>query len=202
MAISSGVAMTGSDQRGIALCPLDSPLVSLEKPGLWWWSMDFIPKKSTVFVNLYNNMWNTNFPLWQQGSWSNRVRFWPLLNEKTSESLAVQSMEARLPLLAASANSKTGTLPKTFTGLTLSRQGVLVTAFGNDPDGNPGTLLRVWEQAGNGGELLVSLPKGMKASKASPANLRGVKTGEPITIKDGTFSLNLGAYAPASFVIE
>jgi hypothetical protein len=201
MAISSGVAMTGSDQRGVALCPLDSPLISLEKPGLWWWSMDFVPKTSSVFVNLYNNMWNTNFPLWQEGSWSNRVRFWPLLNEKASESLAVQSMEARLPLLAASANSKAGPLPTTFTGLTLSRKGVMVTAFGADPDGNSGTLLRVWEQAGNGGEILVTLPKGMKASKATPVNLRGVKTGEPVTIKDGTFTLNLGAYAPASFVL-
>jgi hypothetical protein len=202
MAISSGVAMTGSDQLGVALCPLDSPLVSLEKPGLWWWSMDFIPKKSTVFVNLYNNMWNTNFPLWQEGSWSNRVRFWPLLNEKTSENLAIKSMEARLPLLAASANGKAGPLAASATGLTLSRKGVLVTAFGNDPDGNPGTLLRVWEQAGNAGELLVTLPKGMNASKATPVTLRGVKTGDPITINDGRFTLNLGAYAPTSYVLE
>jgi alpha-mannosidase len=201
MAVASGVAMTRTDQTGMALCPLDSPLVSLEKPGLWWWSMDFVPKKSTVFVNLYNNMWNTNFPLWQEGSWSNRVRFWPLLNEKSSESLAVKSMEARLPLQAASANSKAGPLAATATGLTLSRKGVLVTAFGIDPDGNPGTLLRVWEQAGNGGELLVTLPKGMNASKATPVNLRGEKTGESITINDGTFKLNLGAYAPASFVL-
>jgi hypothetical protein len=202
MAISSGVAMTGSDQRGVGLCPLDSPLVSLEKPGLWWWSMDFVPKKSTAFINLYNNVWNTNFPLWQEGSWSNRVRFWPLLNEKASESLVIKSMEARLPLLAASANNKAGPLAASSIGLTLSRKGVLVTAFGNDPDGNPGTLLRVWEQAGNAGELLVTLPKGMNASKASPVTLRGVKTGNPIPINNGRFTLNLGAYAPASYVIE
>ena len=202
MAITSGVAMTGSDQSGIALCPLDSPLVSLEKPGLWWWSMDFVPKKSSVFINLYNNMWNTNFPLWQEGSWANRIRFWPLFNEKASESLATQSMEARLPLMAASANSKAGSLPASSPGLMLSRKGVMVTAFGADPDGNSGTLLRVWEQTGNAGSLLVTLPKGMKASKASPVNLRGEKTGEPITIKDGTFAVTLGAYAPASFVLD
>jgi hypothetical protein len=202
MAVSSGVAMIDAEQRGVALCPIDSPLVSLEKPGLWWWSMDFVPRKPTLFVNLYNNMWNTNFPLWQEGSWSNRVRFWPLLNEKASESLAVKSMEARLPLLAASANSKAGPLAATATGLTLSRKGVGVTAFGNDPDGNPGTLLRVWEQAGSAGELLVTLPKGMNAAKATPVNLRGEITGAPITINDGRFKLNLGAYAPASFVLD
>lgn len=202
MAISSGVAMTCADQSGVALCPLDSPLVSLERPGLWWWSIDFVPTKASVFVNLYNNMWNTNFPLWQEGSWSNRVRFWPLRSQKASESLAVQSMEARLPLLAATANSKAGPLATTSRGLTLSRPGVLVTAFGRDPDGNPGTLLRVWEQSGNAGELLVTLPKGISASKAMPVNLRGAKTGEPITIKEGVFSLYLAAYAPASFVLE
>jgi hypothetical protein len=202
MAISSGVAMTGADQGGVALCPLDSPLVSLEKPGLWWWSMDFVPKKSTVFVNLYNNMWNTNFPLWQQGSWSNRVRFWPLHNEMTSENLAIKSMEARLPLLAAWANSKAGPLETTATGLTLSRKGVLLTAFGGDPDGNPGTLLRVWEQAGRSGEITVRLPTAMKVTKATPVNLRGIVSGATLAVTGDQFSFPLGAYAPASFVLE
>jgi hypothetical protein len=193
--VASGVAITGSDNHSVALCPLDSPLVSLAKPGLWWWSMDFVPKTPTVFVNLYNNKWNTNFPLWQEGSWSERVRFWP-----TGE-LAAPGSEARVPLLAATADGTAGTLPPTQAGLSVSRPGVLVTAFGANPDG-PGTLLRVWEQTGTAGEVLVTLPAGAKFSTATPINLRGEKSGAPIRIGDGKLTLNLRAFAPVSYALN
>lgn len=202
MAVTTGVAMTGEGQNGLALCPLDSPLVSLDHPGLWQWSIDFVPKRASVFVNLYNNMWNTNFPLWQEGSWKNRVRFWPLQKGSAQENLAVTSWEVRLPLLAAAVNTKAGTLPKTGEGLSLSRKGVLVTAFGEDPDKNAGTLLRVWEQSGQSGEVTVRLPAAMKVTKATPVNLRGVVSGPPLAVNNGLLSFTLGAYAPASFVLE
>ncbi len=164
-AVSTGVAITGADKTGVALCPLDSPLVSLDRPGLWKWSLDFVPQRPTVFVNLYNNMWNTNFRFWQEGAWDQCVRFWPLSKGTNPvEDLAVHAWEARLPLQAATAGWLPGTLPASQTGLTLSRRGVLVTAFGDDPDGNPGTLLRVWEQSGKSGELAVTLPHGLKAT--------------------------------------
>ena len=67
-------------------------------------------------------MWNTNFPLWQEGS----------------------------------------------------REGILVTAFGANPDG-------------------------IKFQKAQPVNLRGEKEGDPVNLKNGEFTFDLKAYAPASF---
>ena len=57
-------------------------------------------------------------------------------------------------------------------------------AFCPNPDGR-GIVLRVWEQAGVSGALAVALPKGMKAEKAQPVNLRGEIAGEPIAVKDG-----------------
>ena len=99
MAVATGVAITGADQAGAAICPLDSPLVSLDSPGLWNWSLDFVPKKPIVFVNLYNNMFNTNFPLWQDGSWSERVRVWPIAaGTGAAKSLAVDGWERGTPL--------------------------------------------------------------------------------------------------------
>jgi alpha-mannosidase len=194
-AVASGVSITGVNRNGVSLCPLDSPLVSLDKPGLWMFDMDFVPKKPAVFVNLYNNKWNTNFPLWQEGSWTERVRLWP------TGDLVVPGYEARVPLLAATADGPGGTLPTTQGGLTVSRPGVLVTAFGANPDG-PGTLLRIWEQAGASGEVSIALPSNAKFATATPVNLRGEKTGEPLRIAGGKLGFNLRAFAPASFALQ
>ncbi|MBN8461063.1 MAG: hypothetical protein J0M04_24815 [Verrucomicrobia bacterium] len=204
LGVASGVAITGDNSAGAALCPIDSPLVSLDKPGLWWWSTDFVPNKPTVFVNLYNNMWNTNFPLWQDGSWSERVRVWPLSGTATTAAeLNERSWEARAPLQAAIADGPGGRLPERASGLSLSRRGTLVTAFGTDPDGIvPGTLLRVWEQSGQGGPLTVSLPPGFGAISAIPVNLRGEATGAPLPVSKDRLTFALGTYQPASFVIS
>jgi len=47
-AVGTGVTLTDADGGGIALCPLDHPLVSLGTPGCWKFSLDFIPKKPVV----------------------------------------------------------------------------------------------------------------------------------------------------------
>ena len=198
--LSSGMTVTGKDHAGVGLCPVDSPCVSLDQPGLWKYSLDYVPKKASVFVNLYNNEWNTNFPEWQDGSWSSRVRLWPTQGEQSGRNLAVPAWEARLPLLAATAEGAAGKLPTVQSGLSVSRPGVLVTAFGADPDGvNHGTLLRVWDQSGVSGRLTVTLPQAFAAAAAQPVNLRGEKNGLPIAVENHTFTFALHAFAPATF---
>jgi hypothetical protein len=86
-------------------------------------------------------------------------------------------------------------------GLSLSRKGVLVTAFGPNPNGT-GTLLRVWEQAGTTGSMMVAFPAGSKFAVATPVNLRGEALGEPIKITESKFSFVMKAYAPASFLLN
>jgi hypothetical protein len=194
-AVATGVAITGADRKGVGLCPLDSPLVSLDVPGLWKFDMDFVPKTPTIFVNLYNNKWNTNFPLWQDGSWSERVRFWPTSN------LVAPGYEARVPLLAATADGPAGNLARTQSGLTVSRPGVLVTAFGTNPDG-AGTLLRVWEQTGQTGEVSVTFPAGAKFKTATLISLRGEVLGDPKQVREGVLSFTLCGYEPASFRLK
>lgn len=199
---NNGVVMTGADGSGIAVCPIDHPLISLDTPGCWKFSYDFVPQKPVVYVNLYNNQWNTNFRYWYPGTWSSRVRIWTTGKESDNAGFITQALEARNPLQVAVAEKGKGTLPSTQPGLNVSRKGVIVTAFGADPDGNPGTLLRVWEQAGISGKLTLTLPRGMKATKATPVNLRGEVAGEPVTVKSGKLEFALNAYAPASFILS
>ena len=58
----------------------DPGLVSLNRPGMWKFSLDFIPKRPVLFLNLYNNQWNTNYRYWYQGTWSWRGRLWTFGN--------------------------------------------------------------------------------------------------------------------------
>lgn len=202
-AVQSGASVVAPDGSGAGLCPIDAPLLSFGEPGLWKYDYDYFPKQPTVFVNLYNNMWNTNFPYWTEGSWSERVRIWDVQpGVKTTKNLAVQSWETRLPLIGVRAGGSGTKLPPLQKGISVSRKGVLVTAFGEDPDGNKGILLRVWEEAGVRGKLKVILPKGINVTKAIPVNLRGEKTVGAIEIASGSFEFDLGAYAPKSFILK
>ncbi|HVV73048.1 MAG TPA: hypothetical protein VHI52_16350, partial [Verrucomicrobiae bacterium] len=128
--LNAGMMVTGTDGYGVALCPLDSPLVSLGEPGLWKFSLDARPRRARVFINLYNNQWDTNFPLWQGGSWNSRVRLWVVSGRSSlSRNLLTPAWEARLPFLAQYADGPRGALPTVAPGLQLSRRGVLVTLF-------------------------------------------------------------------------
>lgn len=201
LCLNSGMTVTGPDGFGVGFCPLDSPLVSLGEPGLWKFSLHDFPQRGRVFINLYNNQWDTNFPLWQDGSWNSRVRLWVVRGGDAEKNIITPSWEAREPLIAAYADGARGKLPVTKSGLKLSRRGVLVTLFGPDPYSHK-TLLRVWEQAGQSGSLTVNLPADFHAAKAVPVNLRGEPAGDAVKIRSDAFSFKLGAFAPASFRLE
>jgi len=191
-AVGLGVTITGADGASISLCPLDHPLISLDTPGIWKFSLDFVPKKSIVFLNLYNNQWNTNYRYWYSGTWSSRVRVW------IGNDLAVPALEARVPLLGAAATGLGGRLPAARAGVSVSRPGVLVTAFGSSP-ALKGTLLRIWEVAGKSGKIVVKLPSGAAAKAAQPVDLRGRPSGRAIPVRNDSFELSIKAFAPASF---
>ncbi|SHM03166.1 hypothetical protein [Mucilaginibacter sp. OK098] len=201
MAVNSGVSITQADKSGAGLTPMDSPLISLGEPGLWEFALEHTPTIPSVFVNLYNNMWNTNFALWQDGSWSERVRIWPIdKNTPTAPNLIQKSWEARVPLLTGTAEGAAGKLAAKNTGISISRTGVLVTAFGENPDGK-GTVLRLWEQGGISGNITVTLPKGSTYTKMIPVNLRGEVAGKPIYVSKDKVTFFIHAYAPASFIL-
>ncbi|MBP7051431.1 MAG: hypothetical protein KBE65_10490 [Phycisphaerae bacterium] len=199
-AIHTGLTVADEQGRGVGICSFDSPLVSLDRPGIFKYSPDSVPGKPVVFFNLFNNQWTTNFRLWNEGTWTTSVRLWAFDRFDAQSSLIMPSLETRYPLLAAAAEGKAGVLPATQKGVELSTRGVLVTAFGPNPDG-PGTVFRLWEYAGAGRQCRVHLPSGLDVDAVQPVTLRGEPVGEPIPVKNGEFSVDLAAFAPASFVI-
>lgn len=191
---------------GIGVASSDLPLWSIGEPGLWKYSTNYIPEKAELYANLYNNQWNTNFPLWVDGSWNASMRLWPIVEEVTEEeALFTPAWEYRQDLLTGFTDGPAGSLAVSQTGLSLSRKGIRVTAFCPNPDadkGEPGTLIRLWEQAGLSGEVVISLPSGFQATQAQPVNLRGEKTGGPLKVRRGRLKLNIKAYAPYSFILK
>ena len=206
LAINTGLTVTDGSGPGVGFCPLDNFVVSLGKPGCWEYSRDFVPHKPVVFVNLFNNHWTTNFRMWNEGTWTSRVRLWAINHYEPETALIRPSLEARYPLVSlhvgyrpGQSAPKAGTLPPIQSGLEVSHLGVLVTAFGDNPDG-AGTVLRLWELAGQNGPCRISLPTGFAVKTVQPVNLRGESVGQPIAVKIGEFNINLKAFAPASFV--
>jgi alpha-mannosidase len=130
-----------------------------------------------------------------------RVRIWTFDKFTPESSLYTPGMETRVPMQVACSKVKNGKLPVTQQGISLSRKGVTVTAFGPNPDGD-GTILRVWEQSGTSGKLEVTLPAEAKFTSAVPVNLRGEIIGDPENISGGKFAFSLHAYAPSSFLLK
>ncbi len=200
--LDTGLTITDTAGRGVGLCALDNPLVSLDSPGCWKHSLDFVPRRPAVYVNLFNNQWTTNFRLWNSGTWTARVRVWSVRDAKdTAEALTAPALEARFPLRVAWADGPGGPLPARQAGLSVECQGVRVTAFGPNPDG-PGIVLRLWEYAGQGGRCGVRLPPGLDPRFVQPVDLRGRPLGAPLPVRARVFSLNLKPFAPASVVIR
>jgi hypothetical protein len=77
-AVNSGFSITDPRGHGIGFCALDYPLVSLGEPGCWKYSWDYVPQQPVAYVNCFNNQYTTNFRFWNSGTWTSRVRLWPI----------------------------------------------------------------------------------------------------------------------------
>ncbi|MRR24367.1 hypothetical protein EG830_15450 [bacterium] len=190
---------------GVAIVSTDLPLWSLGEPGLWKYSKVYKPGRHEIFANLYNNQWNTNFPLWIDGSWKASFRFWPVVKGTgVEEALFTPGWEQRQKMLSAFAEGPKGSLPVSSGGIAFSRKGIRLTSLSRNPDheeGVDGTLMRLWEQSGISGDVTVSFPEGSGWTKAQPVSLRGEKTGKAVSIRDRKLTIRLGAYSPASYVL-
>ena len=175
--------------------------MSLGHPGLFRYTKDFTPREPTVFVNLYNNQWGTNFQQWIGKVPAFTVRIWAARKGSSESDLITPSWEARQPCLAATFDGPAGDLPPSQAGIELSRKGVLLTAFGPNPDGD-GTLLRIWEQAGKAGPCLRAAPPELPQCDRPTVRSSRPSAGKPLPVLDGQLTLSLAPFAPASVILK
>lgn len=199
--VQHGVALVGRDGAGFAVTSRDAPAVSLDRPGLWTWSGDFLPQRANVFFNLFNNQWSTNFTEWIEGSWSAHFYLWPFASYDPAASLVVPSEDFTTPFHAAFASGPAGNHPLTCAGVEVSERSIAVTAFG-PVTGEAGVLLRLWETSGRQVRCDVRLPEGSTFRSATPVNLRNQRSGKAIRIQGGRFSIACPANGPVTLLLK
>ena len=152
-----------------------------------------------MFVNLFNNQWGTNFTEWIEGGLSAKMYLWSVSSYGNEKSLITPIEETRTPLLATYVEGKGGLLPRMASGITLSKKGILLTAYGPNRNGD-GDVLRLWEQAGETGKCIITIPSSAY-HKAQPCNLRGEPIGEPLEIRQQQLEVDIRAYQPLSLIL-
>lgn len=197
--VNTGLAVLNHQGDGFGLNTPNAPAVSLDRPGLFRFSSDFVPKQPNVFVNLFNNQWGTNFTEWIEGGLSAQIYLWSISSYENEKSLITPTEETRVPLMGVYWDGKAGNLPSLKSGISLSRKGILITAYGPNRDGK-GDILRLWEQTGESGKCTISFPE-KTYQKAQPCNLRGEPIGEPIEIEQQQLHVEVNAYQPLSLIL-
>ena len=200
--LNTGLAIADKEGFGMGLNTPDAPAVSLERPGLYKFSKTFVPTKSTVFVNLYNTQWGTNFTEWLDGSWTARMYLWPIKAYDNESGLITPMEETRQPLAGFYSNNPAGTLPLTNQGIKVSGKGINVTSFTQMPD-EKSYRLRLWEMAGKSGDCEIELPAG-KFKTATLCNLRDeiVANAKIMYVKNNRLSIQIKANQPVTLLLR
>ncbi len=200
--LNTSMTLFDNQGSGIVLNSPTAPGISIDNPGLFKFSKKKELTSGKVFVNLYNTQWGTNFTEWIEGSFSSKIYIWSYNKYNVQESFITPSEETRVPLKAVFYDGAKGAIPTLQKGITLSRKGILITAFGENRDGE-GIILRLWEKVGEKGQCKITLPNGSKFNRAYLCNLRGeIIDNTRIRIVNNTFEIKINAYQPISLILK
>ena len=200
--LNTSMTLFDDQGAGIALnCP-EAPGISIDNPGLYKFSKKKKLTSGKVFVNLFNTQWGTNFTEWIEGSFSSTFYIWSYDKYNVQKTFITPSEETRVLLNGVFYDGKKGAAPLSQKGISLSKKGILITAYGKNRDGD-GTVLRLWEKTGEKGQVKITLPKGSNFKKAYSCNLRGeIIDNKEINITNNTFETEINVYQPLSFILK
>ena len=135
--------------HGIALIPLDNPLLSFDEPGFLKFNKEHSIKEPTVLFQGFNNSWGTNFPQWIGGDLSFRYRLVPHKGTWQYGEVWKQAEEAMKRPIISFASEAEGIkrLAPAFDLLADSLEGFNILAFKSSEDDNC-YILRIIEASG------------------------------------------------------
>jgi hypothetical protein len=189
--------------NGVVLnCP-ETPGISVGIRGLYKFSGDRIPSGSVVYANLFNTQWGTNFAEWIEGSFSSKFYIWNYDKYNIGQNFITPTEETRSPLYAVWFEGPGGNVPVSGKGLSISSEGILLTAYCKNRDGE-GTILRLWEQAGRDVSCKITLPEGTSYREAIPCNLRGEinNNTQKIPVKGNQLEVEMKANRPVTLILK
>jgi alpha-mannosidase len=129
------------DRRGLAVIPLDAPLVSLGSLGIYEYAPERRPAGATVYGHLFNTQWGTNFPQWHEGDFTFRYRLLPHHGDWRVGRVWRTAWEATRPAALGA-----GDLTPPQRRVSVS-DGLVLLAVKPRRDA-PGILVRVWDALG------------------------------------------------------
>lgn len=104
------IATIINDELSITVRAFDTPLMSVGELGMWNYKTEYEkPKSNTLYFNLFNNMWGTNFPQWISGDYTYRfsISSGETDNINDSYSKSITNREGIHVLKGKSENTKT-----------------------------------------------------------------------------------------------
>ncbi|WP_171652423.1 glycosyl hydrolase-related protein [Paenibacillus foliorum] len=185
---------------GMAIIPLDTPLFSIGRNGMWDFEPDYKPEKPEINFNLFNNWWGTNFPQWVGGSLSYRYRLIPHKGDWAEGSVWKQAQETMTPvsgILVGEEHSQSAIADLLPNGL----DGMAVTSFKPAEDGD-GYILRLREWIGQSREVTVHIA--LQASEVLKTDLLEYKIKENVCslIESGADNVNQFRFQTQPFEIH
>lgn len=155
MAVHHGIRLEG-DHAGMNFFPLDAPLVSFGRPGLYAWDENGQYANATLYATLFNNGWGTNFAQWQSGDLSFDFVLHPTGNDGWDGGLSKHGLEYFRPLLAVVAAGRPGEPARSL--LQVDPAAVQLVAL-KPAEFERGTVLRLWNTLLDPCEARILLPE-------------------------------------------
>jgi alpha-mannosidase len=194
--------------RGVTWCPVETTIASLGDIRLFRWDAAYVPEKTYIYSNAFNNGWSTNFQEWQGGDFRFRHRFRPHRGDFAEGDAPRFGWDTAQPLVAAFAPEGPGAgsgfkaSPRASFVLAEAKTVVLLN-LKRAEDGR-GLIARLHENCGKGDVVRLSFP-GRPIRSAVRTSLTEVDFDRSLSaygVKEGAIEVPVGAWAIGTVRVE